>query len=190
MVESTIQKLLNSGRPITANDVIPGASESLIAKREWNACVVRALAVVAGMDYDTAHREAKVHMNRKDRDGVRSNDIIKYCLNRPESYEPVITELRTQSLCFPIKQPIASSNLKMVWLMSQGEFLKTTYKLKNGKELKCGMTVGSFAKRYDKGRYFVNVSGHAFAIVDGVIIGNVDDPKKRRAIVRFAFRAK
>jgi hypothetical protein len=182
MVESTIQKLLNSGRPITANDVIPGASESLIAKREWNACVVRALAVVAGMDYDTAHREAKVHMNRKDRDGVRSNDIIKYCLDRPDSYEPVTTE--------PIDGVISSSNLKMVWLMSQGEFLKTTYKLKNGKELKCGMTVGSFAKRYDKGRYFVNVSGHAFAIVDGVIIGNVDDPKKRRAIVRFAFRAK
>jgi hypothetical protein len=180
MVESTIQKLLNSGGNITSQDVISGYRDSVIAKSETNDCVVKALAVVGDKDYDTAHEEAKRYMKRVDRKGVKSSFIIRHFLNRPDSYEPVVTE--------PTKEPIGGYTYTVK--LATGELLKTTYKLKNGKELKCGMTVGTFAKRYNKGRYFVVVRRHAFSVVDGVIVGKHDDPSRKRIIVDFAFRAK
>lgn len=50
------------------------------------------------------------------------------------------------------------------------------------------MTVGSFAKLYDKGTYILRVTGHAFTIKDGVVIGNPDDSVRVRRIVKNAWK--
>lgn len=49
--------------------------------------------------------------------------------------------------------------------------VQTQYKV-NGQEVIRRMTVGTFAKTYTSGKFYVVVRGHALAIVDGVIIDN------------------
>jgi hypothetical protein len=52
------------------------------------------------------------------------------------------------------------------------------------------MTVGTFIKKNPKGTFFVLVSGHAFTIKDGVVIGNWDDAVKTKKRLRCAFEIK
>ena len=59
--------------------------------------------------------------------------------------------------------------------------IKPITDLKNGTSQ---MTVGSFVKLYDKGTYIVRVSGHAFTIKDGSVIGNIDDATRVKRIVK------
>ena len=46
------------------------------------------------------------------------------------------------------------------------------------------MTVGTFVKLYDKGTYIIRVTGHAFTIKDGTVIGNPKDAEQIRKIVK------
>lgn len=49
-----------------------------------------------------------------------------------------------------------------------------TYYINQGKNTERQMTVGTFIKRYSSGKYYVIVRGHAFAVIDGVIIDWTD----------------
>jgi hypothetical protein len=53
---------------------------------------------------------------------------------------------------------------------------------------KSKMTVGTFVKEYDKGTYIVRVSGHAFTIKDGSVIGNPNDAEQIRKVVKNAWK--
>ena len=53
---------------------------------------------------------------------------------------------------------------------------------------KSKMTVGTFVKLYDKGTYILRVSGHAFTIKDGTVIGNPNDADQVRKIVKNAWK--
>jgi hypothetical protein len=53
---------------------------------------------------------------------------------------------------------------------------------------KSKMTVGTFAKLYDKGTYIIRVSGHAFTIKDGSVIGNPNDATQVKRIVKNAWK--
>ncbi len=57
--------------------------------------------------------------------------------------------------------------------------------LMNGKSQ---MSVGTFVKMYDKGTYIIRVTGHAFTIKDGVVIGNTEDAIKIRRVVKSAWK--
>lgn len=47
------------------------------------------------------------------------------------------------------------------------------------------MTVGGFVKDYDKGTYIIVISGHAFTVRDGMVIGgNSEDAKRMRCIIK------
>lgn len=66
-------------------------------------------------------------------------------------------------------------NRKKLTTISSGE-------MKNGSSR---MTVGQFVKLYDKGTYIIVISGHAFSIKDGVVIGgNLQDAKRMRCIIK------
>ena len=52
------------------------------------------------------------------------------------------------------------------------------------------MTVGTFIKQNPEGTFFVLVSGHAFTIKDGVVIGNYEDAVKTKKIMKSAFQMK
>lgn len=66
-------------------------------------------------------------------------------------------------------------NYKGVKTISSGE-------MKNGSSR---MTVGSFVKDWDKGTYILVISGHAFAVKDGVVVGgNAEDAKRVRCVLK------
>lgn len=50
------------------------------------------------------------------------------------------------------------------------------------------MTVGSFAKLYDRGTYIIRVPHHAFTIKDGVVIGNPQDSTRVKRIIKNAWK--
>ena len=50
------------------------------------------------------------------------------------------------------------------------------------------MTVGTFIKEYNVGRYLIHVRGHAFAIIDGVVVGNICDSRKLKARIINAYK--
>jgi hypothetical protein len=53
---------------------------------------------------------------------------------------------------------------------------------------KSKMSVGTFVKEYDKGTYIIRVSGHAFTIKDGSVIGNPNDATQLRKVVKNAWK--
>ena len=171
MIELMIKQL---NGPICSADVIRGYHESRIARSETNDCVVRALAVVEDLDYDTAHRIVATKMGRLPCKGTSRLATGKYFMNNPHRYQ-IVASTRVDQ-----KMPGF-----LVRLM-RGEYLNAT----NSDGSKCKMTVGRFLKACKKGRFLVFVRGHAFAIVDGKVIGNRDDSRRLRAVVNAAFRLK
>lgn len=68
---------------------------------------------------------------------------------------------------------------------------KKVYHIKHSnKEVVCKMTVGTFAKEYPIGNYFVLVSGHALAINDGKILDHASLLLKPKRIVKHAWKIK
>ena len=50
-------------------------------------------------------------------------------------------------------------------------------------------TVGQFVKWYDKGTYIIVISGHAFTIKDGSVVGgNRDDAKRMRCQIKAVWK--
>ena len=112
---------------------------------EWETrdCVVRAMAIAAETDYPTAHGWVKKQLKREDREGTYN------------------TALHIDGAA---KRNITINNKKF----------KRIPKLKNPSytHKPVQYTVGTFSKAFDKGNYFVLVTGHALAIKDGVIYDN------------------
>jgi hypothetical protein len=50
------------------------------------------------------------------------------------------------------------------------------------------ITLRIFLERFPKGRFMVIVKGHAFSVIDGVVIGNESDGKRLRAKIIFALK--
>jgi hypothetical protein len=50
------------------------------------------------------------------------------------------------------------------------------------------MTTAKFLEDYSKGTYIVTVKGHAFAIKDGVVIGNPEDATQRKKVILGAWK--
>ena len=68
---------------------------------------------------------------------------------------------------------------------------KKVYHVKrDNKDVVCKMTVGTFAKEYPTGNYFVLVSGHALAINDGKILDHANLLLKPKRIIKHAWKIK
>jgi hypothetical protein len=68
---------------------------------------------------------------------------------------------------------------------------KKVYHIKHSnKDVVCKMTVGTFAKEYPKGNYYVLVSGHALAINDGKILDHANLIPKSKRIIKHAWKIK
>ena len=57
-----------------------------------------------------------------------------------------------------------------------------------GKTRASQMTVGTFIKEYNVGRYLIHVRGHAFTIIDGVVVGNPMDSKQLKCRIVGAYK--
>lgn len=137
---------------------IKGYSESKLAKSEKSDCVVRAIASAYDIQYDKAHKWVADTFNRKPRKGTFGFPIG---MNK-------MSDNKTR-MNYKLTKTIDPKNL-------------TT----NGGRSK--MTVGTFVKLYDKGTYILRVTGHAFTIKDGTVIGNTNDAEQVRKIVKNAWK--
>lgn len=72
-------------------------------------------------------------------------------------------------------------------LGDQHGHMKYDVKVK-GQIVKRNMTTGTFIKKFPKGRYVVVVRGHAFSIIDGVVVGNTGDAKMKKRVILYSWR--
>jgi len=138
---------------------IIGYSDSKIAKSETNDCVVRSFASAFKVTYDEAHQFVTSKFNRKPRKGTAR----------------FVTTMNNMSN--------HSTNLfgKTLRRLGDGN-IRNSMKFPDGLKMR-NMTTFQFLKKYPKGTYMVMVSGHAFTISDGVVIGNHEDVLKTKKVI-------
>jgi hypothetical protein len=145
--------------PYTATSIaIKGYSDSALAKSERGDCVVRAVASAYDIHYDKAHQWVANTFKRKPKKGTYGFPIG---MNKMSDNKTRFNYKRTKTI--------------------DPKFLTTN----NGRSK---MTVGTFVKEYDKGTYIVRVSGHAFTIKDGSVIGNPNDATQLRKVIKNAWK--
>ena len=133
-------------------------SQSNLATRETNDCVVRAFMAVLDVSYDTAHGWVKKWLGRKFGRGTYTSATIEGVLGKVKNGYKL-----SAYGCHPDKK----------WIMGPKGFkVITNPRYKNKK---VGYTLKSFMEAHPKGRFFVIVEKHAVAVVDGVLYGNTSE---------------
>lgn len=127
-----------------------GAFNSQIAKNENNDCFVRALAIAAEVDYDTAHQTAKEVFKRQDKKGTMGAMISAAFLRAEEAGMQI------------------GKNLIAVTVLGKTH-IKNRYKL-HGNIIWRQKTLKSFIETHQKGTYIVTVAGHALTVKDGELM--------------------
>ena len=156
----------NELKYISTKDAIIGYSDSVIAKSETNDCVVRAISSAFEMHYDEAHQFVAKIWFRRNREGTR-NFVggLRHMINNK-----------------------VKINDKSFQTMGN-EYGHVSYEVKvKGQMVKRNMTTGTFIKKYPVGKYLVVVSGHAFSIIDGAVVGNTSDATMKKRVINNAFK--
>lgn len=138
----------------STSQAIKGYSESLLAKSENKDCVVRAIASAYDLHYDKAHKWVADTFMRKPKKGTFG---------------------------FPVGMDKMSIN-NTRFNYKKTKTIDSKYLTTNNGKSK--MSVGTFVKEYDKGTYIIRVTGHAFTIKDGYVIGNPNDATQLRKIIK------
>jgi hypothetical protein len=147
----------------SSSSYIIGYSDSKIAKSETNDCVVRSFASAFKVTYDEAHQFVSTKFNRKPRKGTAR---FVTTMNNMSSHS---TNLFGKTL-----KSLGNGSPKNSMMYQEGS------KTRN-------MTTFQFLRKYPKGTYMVMVSGHAFTIHNGVVIGNHEDVLKTKRVILHAW---
>lgn len=123
---------------------------SQIAQNEKNDCFVRALAVAAEVDYDTAHQVAKETFKREDKKGTMGAMIAAAFLKAEKAGLNV------------------GKNLIAVTVLGK-RHIKNKYKL-HGDVIWRQKTLKSFVESHKTGTYIVTVAKHALTVKDGELM--------------------
>ena len=152
-------------KSICSADHIVGYNESAIAKGETNDCVVRAIASTFELEYDIAHKFVADKLGRQPRKGTFN------------------TALKLSSWMNNIKGiPYSVIPKKNLTYPGSARHQKNGGKPTN-------ITLSMFIEKYPKGKYLVIKKGHAFSVIDGVVVGNPSDGNHLRAKIKFALKA-
>lgn len=139
-----------------------GSSKSII---ERNDCVVRSITETFNIPYDEAHLIAETKFRRKAQRGTHFA-YPKFKELQKSGYK--INNYEIESV--PPEELTYYGSVNQIGLF-------------DGKKEKFRITVGMFLKQKPLGRYIVFVKGHAFSVINGVIIGNAEDGEKLKARV-------
>jgi len=142
---------------------IIGYSDSKIAKSETNDCVVRSFASAFKVSYDDAHQFVSTKFNRKPRKGTAR---FVTTMNNMSNHS---TNLFGKTL-----RRLGNGTTKNSMMFPEGDRQRN-------------MTTFQFLRKYPKGTYMVTVSGHAFTIHNGVVIGNHEDVLKTKRVILHAW---
>ena len=168
--------------------------ESETAKNEHNDCVVRAFASVTGKSYDECHKFTKEVFGRRDKQATYHFEFIlntPFNTNRFGNDNTSKVQKKWDKL-YKNGYERVTNNPKGYYTPFNGlTKLYNTWShpliTKRGNKVN-RMTVGTFIKNYPKGKYLISVRGHAFAIINGVVMGNPEDSRKMRSIVSAAYK--
>lgn len=134
---------------------------SKIAKTEKDDCVVRAIASSFDITYDESHKFCEEKLKRKFRSGVQMFvcQMERYSNNGNQ---------------------IFGRTIKLM-----GKYSNLYYDVKvKGVVKKRALTVGKFIKENQKGTFLVSVTGHAFTIKNGIVMGNIEDAQKTKKVLQ------
>ena len=121
--------------------------------REHNDCVVRALSVAASVPYPEVHRTLK-SLGRRGRSGTKLDPMFK-----------------------------ASETFGLRVLGIYGSTKRARFvEERMGYDRQSGMTLGTFRRINNKGRFMVVVTGHALVVHDGVKSDSTSDNKEVFAV--------
>lgn len=152
------------------NEFIKGAKDSIIAKRESNDCTVCALAAVADVHYEIAHQYARQLWNRQNGRGVQLAKLLNW-------------ELTMGAQIFGKKlKRVGDKKFKSEFPRSS----TLSYEVAPDKPHR-QMTTLKFRTTYKKGRFLVISKGHAFAIINGQVVGNEEDIKQDKRVLLHAY---
>jgi len=151
-------------KSICSADHIIGYSESAIAKGEINDCVVRAIASTFELKYDVAHKFVAEEFGRKPRKGTFSTSLKLKARNNIMGID---------YKCIPQSD-----------LMYRGS---ARHQMNRGRPVP--ITLSMFIEKYPKGKYLVIKKGHAFSVVNGVVVGNPSDGNHLRVKIKFALKS-
>lgn len=143
---------------INSSKGIKNYENSVIAKGETNDCVVRAFASAFEMEYDEAHGIVAKEFRRENRKGTAGFHLKMNLFD---------------------KNNVTFNGKKISKITHEYDTMMYYVKVKGHKVLR-NTTTSYFLKKYSVGTYIVVVTGHAFTIKDGVVIGNYSDAKKTR----------
>jgi hypothetical protein len=136
-------------------------SQSELAKRETNDCVVRAFMCALDISYEQAHAYIKKEMKREDRHGTYTFLYSKNVIGRIKNGKRI---------------SFIGAHPDKTWM--QKNIANTTNKkiLANPKYKKpTAFTIKAFLESHPVGRFVLIVEGHAIAVVDGVLYGNSNE---------------
>lgn len=128
------------------------AFNSQIAQNEKNDCFVRALAIAAEVDYDTAHQTAREVFKRQDKKGTMGAIIAAVFLKAADAGYTLNVGKKEVGV-----EVLSKSHIK------------NKYKLK-GEIIWRKKTLKSFIESHKEGTYLVTVSGHALTVKDGELM--------------------
>jgi len=138
---------------------IAGYSNSPLALSETNDCVVISISSAFQLPYEQSHKFVADKFGRKFRKGT-------YAFSQ------------TMDRMWFGKECINGKAIKKIDTRYQSN--------KDGKIVFKDYTVNQFIMKNPKGTFIVTVSGHAFSIKDGVVIGNPEDSVKIKRKLRSA----
>ena len=155
--------MINRPTSTSASSYIIGYSDSKIAKSETNDCVVRSFASAFKVTYDEAHQFVAKKFNRQNRKGTSR---FRTTMDNMSSHGTILFGKTLKRL--------GNGNTKNS--LSYEDKGKTR-----------NMTTFQFLKKFPKGTYMVTVTGHAFTIHNGVVIGNHEDVLKTKRVILHAW---
>lgn len=146
--------------PMTVCTYYHHSPKSAIARGENNDCTVYAFATAFDVPYDDAHKVLATCFKRKPKRGPKYWTLVKGLSNKFTYAGKKVAEV--------LERP-------------------NTFYTNQGKLTIRRMSLGTFAKTYTQGSYYVLISGHALAVQDGVIMDNLAK-SRLKAPVMVAFK--
>ena len=150
----------------TSSSDIKGYKESALAQSENNDCVVRAIASAFKTDYDTAHAFVKERFGRKDKKGTQGTAVK-------------LMQMEKNGETFNNKKVRTIPKEEITYIGSH-RFQKTYNVVPKENEIPIPIVAQMMVEKFPKGTYIVLVRKHAYALIDGVIVGNSNDSEQKR----------
>ena len=151
-------------KSICSADHIIGYNESVTAKSERNDCVVRVVASTFGLKYDTAHKFVAEEFDRQPRKGT---------------FRTAVKLSNRDNILGTKYKIIPKPDLKYPG--------SARHQMNRGRPVP--ITLSMFIEKYPKVKYHIIKRGHAFSVINGVVVGNPSDGNHLRVKIKFALKS-